>query len=239
MNYNFREIEAKWQAYLAGKADIPGRYRGKTAKILLPGNVPLSFRLGTPCRPPEELRAHRRLLPLQEHAGLQCAASHGLGRLRPAGRERGHPPRPQPARDGARICRHLPRDAGQDRLLLRLAARDQLQPARLLQVDAVDVPAAAPQGAGLPGHRAHQLVPRLQDRPGQRGGQGRPLLALRHRRRKEADAAMVLPHHRLRRPPAGRPGKARLVRGHEGDAARLDRPQRGGRGRFRRRRRPA
>ncbi len=55
--------------------------------------------------------------------------------------------------------------------------------------------------------------------------------------RKEADAAVVLPHHRLRRPPAGRPGKARLVRRHEGDAARLDRPQRGGRGRFRRRRR--
>ena len=55
--------------------------------------------------------------------------------------------------------------------------------------------------------------------------------------REEADAAVVLPHHGLRRPPAGRPGKARLVRRHEGDAARLDRPQRGGRGRFRRRRR--
>ena len=52
----------------------------------------------------------------------------------------------------------------------------------LLQVDAVDLPAAVPQGPGLRGHGPHQLVPVVQDRAGQRGGQPGPLRALRDRR---------------------------------------------------------
>ena len=42
--------------------------------------------------------------------------------------------------------------------------------------------------------------------------------------------AVVLPHHRLRRPPARRPRHDRLARARQDDAAQLDRPLRGRRG---------
>ena len=42
--------------------------------------------------------------------------------------------------------------------------------------------------------------------------------------------AVVLPHHRLRRPPARRPRHDRLARARQDDAAQLDRPQRRRRG---------
>jgi leucyl-tRNA synthetase len=48
-----------------------------------------------------------------------------------------------------------------------------------------------------------------------------------------ADAPVDAAHHRLRRAPARRPRRARLARRHQGDAAQLDRPQRGRRGRLR------
>ena len=44
--------------------------------------------------------------------------------------------------------------------------------------------------------------PDMQDRPGQRGSQRGPVLALRRAGREETDAAMVFPHYGIRRPPA-------------------------------------
>ena len=57
-------------------------------------------------------------------------------------------------------------------------------------------------------------------RCGTRGHQGRP-------------GAVVLPHHRLRAAPAGRPADDRLARADQAHAGQLDRPQRGRRGRLR------
>ena len=50
-----------------------------------------------------------------------------------------------------------------------------------------------------------QLVPEGRHGARQRAGDRRPLRALRHGRRAAQARAVVLPHHRLRRPAAGRP----------------------------------
>ena len=50
--------------------------------------------------------------------------------------------------------------------------------------------------------------PKDADRAGQRAGDRRPLRALRHARRGAPARAVVLPHHRLRRPAARRPRRA-------------------------------
>ena len=60
-----------------------------------------------------------------------------------------------------------------------------------------------------------------------------PLRALRRRGRAQEPGAVVLPHHGLRRPPARRDEPARvLARARPDDAAQLDRPLRGRRGRL-------
>ena len=72
---------------------------------------------------------------------------------------------------------------------------------------------------------AGQVVPGRPDRAGQRAGDRRPLRALRQPGRGAHARAVVLPHHRLRRPAAGRHGAARgLARARADDAAQLDRP---------------
>ena len=112
----------------------------------------------------------------------------------------------------------------------RLVARVRHARAALLPLDPVDLPAAVPPRPGLPQGGGGQLVPEGRHGAGQRAGDRRPLRALRHRGRAAPAGAVVLPHHRLRRPPAGRSGDDRLAapRGH--DAAQLDRPLRGRRG---------
>ena len=69
-------------------------------------------------------------------------------------------------------------------------------------------------------------MPQRPDRARQRAGDRRPLRALRPRGRGAPARAVVLPHHRLRRPAARRPRHDRLARARQDDAAQLDRPQR-------------
>ena len=69
-----------------------------------------------------------------------------------------------------------------------------------------------------------QLVPEGPDRARQRAGDRRALRALRHAGRGAPARAVVLPHHRLRRPAARRPRHDRLARARQDDAAQLDRP---------------
>ena len=79
--------------------------------------------------------------------------------------------------------------------------------------------------------------PEGPDRARERAGDRRPLRALRHRGRGEEPDAVVLPDHRLRRRAARRDGAARAVaRARPDDAAQLDRPLGGRRGRLPRRR---
>ena len=76
-------------------------------------------------------------------------------------------------------------------------------------------------------------MPQGRDRARQRAGRRRPLRALRHRGDPAQPRAVVLPHHRVRRPPAHRLRPARvLARARGDDAAQLDRPLRGRRGRL-------
>ena len=72
--------------------------------------------------------------------------------------------------------------------------------------------------------------PHDADRARQRAGDRRALRALRPRGRGAPARAVVLPHHRLRRPPARRPRDDRVARARRHDAAQLDRPLRGRRG---------
>ena len=87
--YNFRQAERKWQAAWAEQRCFEARIDAGKPKYYVHGDVPLS--LGAhPYGPCAQLHPGRRRRPLQARPRLQRAASHGLGRLRPAGRERGH-----------------------------------------------------------------------------------------------------------------------------------------------------
>ena len=166
--------------------------------------------------------------------GLQRPPPHGLGRLRPAGRELRHQDGRAPAGDDRAQHRQLPPPDGPHRPLVRLVARDHQLLPRLLPLDAVVLPAALRARSGLPRDRAAVVVPELQDHPRQRAGRAGQVLALRQRGHQEGPRAVVLPHHRLRAAPAGRPGDDRLARADQAHADQLDRAQRGRRGRLRR-----
>ena len=115
----------------------------------------------------------------------------------------------------------------------RLDARGRHPHARVLPLDPVDLPEALRAGPRLPRRGAGPVVPQGRHRARQRAGDRRPLRALRDPGRAAPPRAVVLPHHRLRRPPARRLRAARvLARARGDDAAQLDRPLRGRRGRL-------
>ena len=111
--------------------------------------------------------------------GWRVMHPDGLRRVRPAGRERGHQERPAPGRIHAREHRRDPQADEADGLVDRLDARGFDLRARVLQVDAVDLPAAVRGGPGVPARGAGQVVPGRPDGAGQRAGDRRPLRALR------------------------------------------------------------
>ena len=84
-------------------------------------------------------------------------------------------------------------------LVDRLVARAVDRRARVLPLDAVDLPAAVRARPGLQERGAGQLVPGRPDRARQRAGHRRPLRALRRARREPRAGAVVLQDHRLRR----------------------------------------
>ena len=86
------------------------------------------------------------------------------------------------------------------------------------------------RGARLPQGGRGQVVPQRPDRPRQRAGDRRPLRALRPPRRGPPARAVVLPHHRLRRPPARRPARRSTGRRTWSRCRELDRPLGGRRG---------
>ena len=107
------------------------------------------------------------------------------------------------------------------------------------EVDAVDLPQALPSGAWPTRRRSPSTGARRSGRCSRtRRSSTARASGGNHPVERAAAAAVDAQDHRLRRPARRRPRGARLAR-HEGEAAPLDRPQRGGRDRLRRRRRRA
>ena len=183
-----------------------------------------------PHRPPEDLLAGRCGGALPPPQRLPRAASDGLRRLRAAGREPRDQDRSAPARLHRCLDPRVPAPAPALGRVDRLDARVRHPRAAHLPLDPVDLPAPVREGPRLPQGGRGQVVPQGRHRARQRAGDRGPLRALRHRGRGAPARAVVLPHHRLRGPPARGHGDDRVAAERGQDAGELDRPLRGRRG---------
>ena len=149
-------------------------------EILRSGNVPLSLRAHSygACA---ELHHGRRRGPLYARQRPQRAASDGLGRLRPAGRERGHRARRASRQMDLRQHRRHARPAQEHGPVARLVARARHLRPRLLPPAAAAVPRHAQGRPGRPQDAEGQLGPGRPDGARQRAGDRRARLALRRR----------------------------------------------------------
>ena len=173
-----------------------------------------------------QLHHQRRDVPPSAHERLQRADAHGLGRLRPAGRERGTQERRGPGQvDVGQHRVHEAADAAAGPVHRLVARSGHLQP-RLLQVEPVAVPAHARKGHRLPQAWHRQLGPGRPDRAGQRAGGRRQGLALGRTGGKARHPDVLPAHHRLRRRAAERSDRAPggMARAGADDAGQLDRP---------------
>ena len=143
-SYNPKVIEPRWQQLLGRRTRPSARpTRPTKPKYYILDMFPYPVRRRPARRPSRGLHRHRHPRPLQAHARLQRPAPDGLGRLRPARRAVRHRDRHPSAHHHAEEHRHLP-PADQDaRLQLRLGPRGRHHRSRLLQVDAVDLPASS------------------------------------------------------------------------------------------------
>ena len=178
-------------------------------------------------RPSEELLARRRGGPLLAPPRPPGAAPHGLRRVRPSRGERGHQDRAPPAGVNRRLHRRVPAPVPPVGDLDRLDARAGHERPGVLPLDPVDLPQALRAGPRLPQGGRGQVVSQGRHRAGQRAGDRRPLRALRHPRRGAPARAVVLPHHRVRRPAARGHARHLLAAPRRDDAGELDRPLRG------------
>ncbi|MDF9794454.1 hypothetical protein M2440_005155 [Methylorubrum extorquens] len=161
--------------------------RRSPPEILRAGDVPLPVG-AHPYRPRAQLRDGRRGGPLQACQGPQRVAPDGLGRLRPAGRERCHGAQGQPAGVDLRQHRHHARAAPEHGPVAGLEPGDRDLRSRLLQASAAHVPRLPGQGARHPPHGEGELGSGRSYRACQRAGDRRARLALgRARRAARAD----------------------------------------------------
>ena len=140
-------------------------------------------------------RRRHALPPPQRRAR---AAADGLGRLRPAGGERGDPRGRPPARHHRSQHRPDPRADAAPRVGDRLGPRGLVARSPFLQVDAVAVPALLRARSRVPPRRARQLVPERPDGDRERVRRRWTLRALRRADRAPQHDAMVLQDHRVR-----------------------------------------
>ncbi len=187
------------------------------------GDVPVP--LGrSPHRARRELLDRGRARPVLEDARAVGPAPDGVRRLRPAGRERGHPPGDRPS--GVDLLEHRA-DAGLARaagVLVRLEPAGRHVRARLLPMEPVVLRQALRARTGLPQEVVRELVSGGQDRAGQGAAVHRRVLAVRVGPRAARAPAVVPEDHRLLRPAAGRHGPAPVARVGAGAPARVDRP---------------
>ena len=229
--YDPKQIEPKWQELWAREgtwevSNEPDEHR-RRRQVLRARDAAVPERRAAH-RAPEELRARRRDRALPSPHRPSRAAPDGLRRVRAAGREQRDQDRRAPPRRDQR-SRSRPTATGFTAGGSRSTGRESssTHEPSLLPLDAVDLPAAVRARPRLPQGGGGQVVPVRPDGARQRAGDRRPLRAVRQRGRGPPARAVVLPDHRLRRPPARRPRPDRLARARQGDAAQLDRPQRG------------
>ncbi len=207
-----------------GPRNVCGRARNlRQAQVLRAGDAALPQRPvahGTRA----QLLHWRRARPPHVDARLQRAASHGVGCLWAAGRERRAQAQYPSARvDALEHRRHEGAD-GAARPGLRLGHRGHHLPARVLPLEPVVLPPHVREGPGLPQKEQGELVPGVRHRAGQRAGGQRLLLAARnHAGGAARPGAVVLSHHRLRPGTARWLGQARRLAGKSPHhAAQLD-----------------
>ncbi len=195
--YEAKEIEPHVQARMGRRRFVRRARRRIAAEVLLPVHVPV------PERPPAhgpraQLHHRRRARPLHAHAGIQRPAADGLGRVRPAGRERRHRERRRAREVDAR--QHPPHEgpAQVARLRHRLGARARDLRRGLLQVEPVAVPADAGARHRLQDDRHGQLGPGGPDRARERAGDRRPRLAHRRAGREARDPDVLPADHAVR-----------------------------------------
>ena len=180
--YDPAAVEAKWQkvwddaeAFITPNPE-PGEDASRLQYVLEMLPVPL----GRPAHGArQELHDRRRALPSAPPPRPARAAPDGLRRVRPARRERRDPRGPPPARRHGREHRRDPQADEAHGLVDRLVARALDRRARVLPLDAVDLPAAVRARPGLQARGAGQLVPGRPDGARQRAGHRRSLRALR------------------------------------------------------------
>ena len=162
----------------SGSGSIARPTQSDTPEVLHDGDAPVSVGR-SPRRSCQELHARRRGRAHDAHAGLQRAASDGLGRLRTAGRERGDRSRDRSGRvDDREHPQHAPSNP-LDGNELRLVARDRDVRARVLPLESMALLASLRARSGVQARSAGELVPARPNRARQRAGHRRALLALR------------------------------------------------------------
>ena len=200
--------------------------RRPAAEILRAGDVPLPVG-AHPHGPRAQLHHGRRGGALQTRHGPRRAAPDGLGRLRPAGRERRG--RTQGASAGVDLRQHRgDEEAAQvDGAFARLGARGRDLRSVLLQAPAEDVSRLRQSRAGGARVPQGELGPGRPDRAGERAGDRRPRLALGRRGRAARPAPVGVQDQRLFGRAPGRARHARALAGEgQADAEELDRPLR-------------
>ena len=235
--YDPSTIEPKWQRYWEEHEDLPRRAAPGTAQGVRARHVPVPVGRRAARRPPRGLHGDRHRRALRAHARLRRAASDGLGRVRPARRAARDQDRHAPARDDAEEHR---RPSGASSRCSASATTGRARSTR-------PIPATCSwtqwiflqlfkRGPRVPGRRcpvnwcpalgtvlANEEVSRRQERarrPPGRDAAAPPVDAPDHRSTPTASLE-DLAHARLAR--------------DEGQAARLDRPQRRRERRLRRR----
>ncbi len=214
---------------LGGAQDLPSRrrYRPVEAEVLRARHVSVPLRRRPARGSSRGLHRVGHRCALQADARVQRAAPDGLGRVRLArGAVRDQDRNASEDHDRAQRGA-VPRAAQEARFLLRLGSRGQHDRSELLPLDPVDLQAAIRAWARVSRGAPGLVVPGARHHARERGGHRRQIRGRRLPVRPPTVAAMGAQDHRVRRRAARGPRRARLAGQHEGNAAQLDRPQRG------------